>query len=45
MYLSLVAKTVYFIEFEQPIDIDLKTIHKRLLLRYTPLHTFSASTR
>lgn len=37
MYLSLVAKTVYFVSVNQPINIDTKTIHKRLFLRYVYL--------
>ncbi|KIP09926.1 hypothetical protein PHLGIDRAFT_58860, partial [Phlebiopsis gigantea 11061_1 CR5-6] len=43
MYLSLVAKTVYFVEFEQPIDIDLKTIHKRLILSPVATHLLASA--
>lgn len=33
MYLSLVAKTVYFLQDSQEVAVDVQTIHKRLFLR------------
>ncbi|KAI0689567.1 hypothetical protein BC835DRAFT_1418450 [Cytidiella melzeri] len=37
-YLALVAKTVYFLDFQQPIAIDTQTIHKRLFLSNVAVH-------
>jgi hypothetical protein len=36
MYLSLVAKTVYFLDYQQPTEIDIRTVHKRLFMRFVP---------
>ena len=43
MYLSLVAKTVYFTTLEQPIAMDLQTVHKRLFLSPVATHLLAAA--
>ncbi|GJE86425.1 DUF3433 domain-containing protein [Phanerochaete sordida] len=43
MYLSLVAKTVYFLPATQPMHIDLQTVHKRLFLSPVATHLLAAA--
>ncbi|KAI0797247.1 hypothetical protein BC629DRAFT_1592295 [Irpex lacteus] len=42
-YLALVAKTVYFLDFQQPIEIDTQTIHKRLFLSNVAVHLLASA--
>ncbi|KAH8097012.1 hypothetical protein BXZ70DRAFT_895244 [Cristinia sonorae] len=38
MYLSLLARTVYFLDYSKPITVRVKTIHKRLFLSDLAVH-------
>jgi hypothetical protein len=42
-YLSLIAKTVYFLPFEQPITMQVKTIKKRVWLSDIAVHLLAAA--
>ncbi|KAI0089530.1 hypothetical protein BDY19DRAFT_108972 [Irpex rosettiformis] len=42
-YLSLVARTVYFLDFQQPIQIDTQRIHKRLFLSPVATHLLASA--
>ncbi|KAI0342287.1 hypothetical protein BDW22DRAFT_179555 [Trametopsis cervina] len=42
-YLALVASTVYFLNFQQPIDVDIQTIHKRLFLSDVAVHLLASA--